>query len=86
MIAKLFYYTQDMLGNPTNDVRRSTFIFFQQLARGQRERMDITRTTVFKIVKDHPGDIPERFDLLQALTDNGKDIKNLEFEVCYLYI
>lgn len=47
--------------------------------------MDLTRTNIFKIAKEHIGDIPERFDLLQALTDNGKDIRNLEFEVSNLY-
>ncbi|KAI4456255.1 tuberin [Holotrichia oblita] len=86
IIGKLFYHTQDLLTNQPDEVRRSAFIFLQHLAKGQREKMDLTRTNIFKIAKEHIGDIPERFDLLQALTDNGKDIRNLEFEIAHFLL
>lgn len=41
------------------------------------------RAHFFRVIKqhDHPEDVGPRFDLLHALTDNGKDILYFEEEV-----
>lgn len=53
------------------------------LVRGQYDRLGILRAHFFRIIKqyDHPEDIIPRFELLQALTDNGKDSLYFEEEV-----
>lgn len=77
-------WTQDLLSkDQATDVRHLEFAFLIALVRGQYDRLGILRAHFFRVVKqyDHPDDIIPRFELLQALTDNGKDSLYFEEEV-----
>lgn len=83
-IEKIWLWTQDLLSKdqPT-ELRHAEFSLLIALVRGQYDRLGILRALFFRIVKqyDHPEDIILRFELLQALTDNGKDSLYFEEEV-----
>lgn len=80
----MWVWTQDLLSKdqPT-EIRHLEFAFLIALVRGQHDRLGILRAHFFRVVKqyDHPEDIMPRFELLQALTDNGKDSLYFEEEV-----
>lgn len=65
------------------EIRHLEFSFLIALVRGQHDRLGILRAHFFRVIKqyDHPEDIMPRFELLQALTDNGKDSLYFEEEV-----
>lgn len=83
-VEKLWAWTQDLLSKeqPT-EIRHLEFSFLIALVRGQYDRLGILRAHFFRVVKqyDHPEDLILRFELLQALTDNGKDSLYFEEEV-----
>lgn len=64
-------------------MRHLEFSFLHSLVKGQYDRLGMLRAHFFRVIKqyDHPEDIVPRFELLQALTDNGKDILYFEEEV-----
>ena len=51
------------------------------MLRGQYERLKLLRPTFFSLIKEHPEDVSQRFDLLVALTENGKKLKGFEEQV-----
>lgn len=64
-------------------MRHAEYSLLIALVKGQHDRLGILRARFFCIVKqyDHPEDIILRFELLQALTENGKDSLYFEEEV-----
>ncbi|XP_011497969.1 PREDICTED: tuberin [Ceratosolen solmsi marchali] len=79
---RLWYLVQDLLGQDVpREHRHITLNFLKCLVQGQYSRLSsLMRVKFFNVVKEH--DIPEdtglRLELLQSLTDNGKDIVHLE--------
>nr|CAD7441252.1 unnamed protein product [Timema bartmani] len=63
--------------------RHLAFTFFSCLVQGQYEKLGIMRSHFFRLIKTHDvaEDVAPRFELLQSLTENGKDIKYFEEEV-----
>ncbi|KAG8222545.1 hypothetical protein J437_LFUL004581 [Ladona fulva] len=83
-IEKLWILLQDLLKREhTKEHRHITFCFFRCLVQGQYEKLGIMRVIFFRVIKLH--DIPEdanpRLDLLQSLTENGKDIEYFEKDI-----
>lgn len=74
-----------MLTDPQNkDNRHLAYSFLSCVCRSQSERLDILRPRFFKLLQNplHANDdIKQRFELLQALTNTGKNISNFEEEV-----
>lgn len=83
-IGKVWVWTQDLLSKdqPT-ELRHVEFSLLIALVKGQYDRLGMLRAHFFRIVKqyEHPEDIIPRFDLLHALTDNGKDSLYFEEEI-----
>lgn len=72
-----------MLENQSADLRHLAFSFLQNLIKGQSDHLGMMRAHFFRVIKqhNHPEDVVSRFELLQSLTDNGKDILYFEEEV-----
>ncbi|PFX22959.1 tuberin-like [Stylophora pistillata] len=72
---------KDLL-NPSNpmEARHLTLQFLTVMISGQFGRIGILRAHFFSVVVNHkiPEDITPRLELLQALSDNGKDISYFE--------
>ncbi|KAJ8682291.1 hypothetical protein QAD02_018083 [Eretmocerus hayati] len=79
---KLWYLVHDLLGpDIPKEHRHITLHFLKCLIQGQFSRISpIMRLKFFNFVKDHeiPEDMGLRLELLQSLTDRGKDIVHLE--------
>lgn len=78
---------QDLIGsNVPTETRHLTFKFLECLLRGQFERLGMMRLYFFKVIQEHkiPADISCCFDLLQALTDNGREFCYFEDKVTSL--
>ncbi|XP_034935459.1 tuberin [Chelonus insularis] len=79
---KLWNLVKDLLSKDTpKEHRHTVFNFLCCLVEGQYSRLSsLIRVKFFLIVKDHeiPEDIYLRLQLLQRLTTNGKDIRDLE--------
>jgi len=76
---------------------RQLYQLYEAIIRGQYSRLDIVRTKFFRLIKESPAldtaaqkqqqnqpldpDLASRIYLLDALTDNGKDILHLETEI-----
>ncbi|XP_046387021.1 tuberin [Ischnura elegans] len=83
-IERLWILLQDLLKRDVSkEHRHIAFGFFRCLVQGQYEKLGMMRAQFFRIIKTH--DIPEdanpRLDLLQSLTENGKDIQYFEEEI-----
>ncbi|XP_071440421.1 tuberin-like [Hetaerina americana] len=83
-IERLWILLGDLLQkNVAKEHRHIAFAFFRCLVQGQYEKLGMMRAQFFRIIKTH--DIPEdanpRLDLLQSLTENGKDIQYFEEEI-----
>ncbi|KAK4874613.1 hypothetical protein RN001_013973 [Aquatica leii] len=83
-VEKLWIWLQDLFSkDQPEELRHLAFNFLQCLLKGQNERLTLMRAHFFRVVKihDHPDDIVQRFELFQALTNNGKDACYFEEEV-----
>lgn len=83
-IEKLWFSLQDLLQrDQARENRHLTFTFLRCLIQGQYERLGQLRAHFFRVIKqyDHPEDTTDRFELLNTLTFNGKDILYFEEEV-----
>lgn len=83
-IEKLWACLQDLLHREVlKEHRHLAFYFFRCLVQGQYDKLGLMRVHFFRIIKTHdiPEDVAPRFELLQSLTDNGKDILYFEEEV-----
>ncbi|KAG7209739.1 hypothetical protein KM043_011368 [Ampulex compressa] len=79
---RLWNLVQDLLGKDVpREHRHVTLNFLRCLVQGQYTKLSsLMRVKFFMVVKDHdfPEDIGPRLELLQSLTENGKDILHLE--------
>ncbi|KAF7385574.1 hypothetical protein HZH68_014004 [Vespula germanica] len=79
---RLWNLVQDLLGKDIpREHRHVTLNFLKCLVQGQYSKLSsLMRVKFFMVVKDHniPEDIGPRLELLQSLTENGKDILHLE--------
>ncbi|XP_033337917.1 TSC complex subunit tuberin isoform X3 [Megalopta genalis] len=79
---RLWYLVQDLLGKDVpREHRHVTLNFLRCLVQGQYSKLSsLMRVKFFMVVKEHniPEDIGPRLELLQSLTENGKDILHLE--------
>ncbi|XP_049853714.1 tuberin isoform X1 [Schistocerca gregaria] len=83
-IEKLWLDVKDLLSQDIpKEHRHATFYFIRSLVQGQYDKLGMMRVHFFRIVKEHniPEDTVVRFELLQSLTDNGKDILYFEEEI-----
>lgn len=83
-IEKLWGCLQDLLlRDVSKEHRHLAFSFFRCLVQGQYEKLGLMRAQFFRVIKNHdvPEDVVPRFELLQSLTENGKNIKYFEEEV-----
>ncbi|XP_008551643.1 tuberin [Microplitis demolitor] len=82
---KFWNLVKDLLNKDVPKEHRHTVLtFLSCLVQGQYSRLSsLMRVKFFKVVQDHeiPEDIGPRLELLQRLTDNGKDIVHLEEKV-----
>jgi tuberous sclerosis protein 2 len=65
---------------PTKETRHLTFGLLIALCQSPLDKSGAMRAKLFTFVKahDNPQDILPRFNLLQSLTDNGKDLSYFE--------
>lgn len=79
---RLWYLVKDLLEKDVpREHRHVTFNFLRCLVQGQYSKLSsLMRVKFFMVVKEHniPEDIGPRLELLQSLTENGKDILHLE--------
>ncbi|KOC65846.1 Tuberin [Habropoda laboriosa] len=79
---RLWYLVQDLLEKDVpREHRHVTLNFLRCLVQGQYSKLSsLMRVKFFMVVKEHniPEDIGPRLELLQSLTENGKDISHLE--------
>ncbi|KOX80745.1 Tuberin [Melipona quadrifasciata] len=79
---RLWYLVQDLLEKDVpREHRHVTLNFLRCLVQGQYSKLSsLMRVKFFMVVKEHniPEDIGPRLELLQSLTENGKDILHLE--------
>ncbi|XP_015588565.1 tuberin [Cephus cinctus] len=79
---RLWNLVQDLLGKDVpKEHRHVTLNFLRCLVQGQYTKLSsLMRVKFFNVVKDHeiPEDVGPRLELLQSLTENGKDIVHLE--------
>lgn len=83
-IEKLWSCLQDLIqSDQPKESRHLVFWFLQRLLQGQFDHLGIMRAHFFRVIKqhDHPEDTNERFELLNILTVNGKDLFYFEEEV-----
>lgn len=80
-IQKLWDLTKDLIEpNKPAEQRHIAFCFYQKLIQSQYEDLSLIREHFFKVIQCHdlPEDIQNRLDLLRILTENGKNIKNVD--------
>nr|CAD7400169.1 unnamed protein product [Timema poppensis] len=83
-VEKLWACLKDLFHHDVaKEHRHLAFTFFSCLVQGQYEKLGIMRSHFFRLIKTHDvaEDVAPRFELLQSLTENGKDIKYFEEEV-----
>lgn len=83
-IIKLWDVTKDLLV-PTKsmDCRQTALTFYKKLVYTQYKNLTYMREQFFLVIQNHEvnEDLKHRLELLDTLTENGKDIKNLEEKV-----
>lgn len=83
-IIKLWDITKDLLV-PTKsaECRQTALTFYKRLIYTQYKNLTYMREQFFLVIQNHEvhEDLKHRLELLDTLTENGKDIKNLEEKV-----
>uniref|UniRef100_A0A1B0B1R4 Rap-GAP domain-containing protein n=1 Tax=Glossina palpalis gambiensis TaxID=67801 RepID=A0A1B0B1R4_9MUSC len=83
-IIKLWDVTKDLLV-PTKsmDCRQTALTFYKKLVYTQYKNLTYMREQFFLVIQNHEvnEDLKHRLELLDTLTENGKDIKNLEEKI-----
>lgn len=80
-ILNLYELTKDLI-TPTRpiDYRHITYRFYQKLIYCQYEGLSMTRSHFFRVIEvnENLEDVQCQLDLLKTLTDNGKNIKDID--------
>lgn len=80
-ILKLYELTKDLITSTRPaDHRQITYRFYQKLIQCQYEGLSMTRSHFFRVIEANENleDVQYQLDLLKTLTDNGKNIKDVD--------
>lgn len=80
-ILRLWELTKDLITSTRPfDHRFITYRFYQKLVQCQYEDLSLMRVHFFRVIQnnDNPEDVQCQLDLLKILTDNGKNIKDID--------
>lgn len=68
------------------ECRQTALTFYKRLIYTQYKNLTYMREQFFLVIQNHevPEDLKHRLELLDTLTENGKDIKNLEEKVRFV--
>ncbi|XP_046808220.1 tuberin-like [Lucilia cuprina] len=83
-IVKLWDVTKDLLvPTKSSECRQTALTFYKKLIHTQYKTLTYMREQFFLVIQNHevPEDLKHRLELLETLTENGKDIKNLEEKI-----
>lgn len=83
-ITNLWDRTKDLLvPTKSTECRQTALTFYKKLIYTQYKNLTYMREQFFSVIQNHevPEDLKHRLELLDTLTENGKDIKNLEEKV-----
>ena len=75
-----------MKGCEQNEARRECWSFLEAIIRGQFDQLDIMRAEFFRLIKtggkiECADSLPQRIQLLDALTQRGEKILHFEDEI-----
>lgn len=80
-IINLYELTKDLITSTRPvDHRQITYRFYQKLIQCQYEGLSMTRSHFFRVIEANENleDVQYQLDLLKTLTDNGKNIKDID--------
>ena len=86
-VELIWVKTKDLLETADVQQRHDMLMFYEAMIRGQYEQLDVVRGHFFRLIKHLPkNDTPDlyliaRVKLLDALTEQGKDILHFEDEI-----
>ncbi|XP_054732687.1 tuberin [Anastrepha obliqua] len=83
-ISELWTLTKDLIiPNKPAECRQIALTFYRKLIQSQYKNLNLLRQHFFLVIQNHevPEDLKHRLELLDALTDNGKDIQNFEEKI-----
>ncbi|XP_067647622.1 tuberin [Eurosta solidaginis] len=83
-ITKLWTLTKDLIiPNKPAECRQTTLTFYKRLIHSQYKNLNLLRQHFFLVIQNHEvhEDLKHRLELLDTLTDNGKDIQNFEEKI-----
>uniref|UniRef100_A0A1A9WRI4 Rap-GAP domain-containing protein n=1 Tax=Glossina brevipalpis TaxID=37001 RepID=A0A1A9WRI4_9MUSC len=83
-IITLWDVTKDLLvPSKSIDCRQTALTFYKKLVHTQYKNLTYMREQFFLVIQNHEvsEDLKHRLELLDTLTENGKDIKNLEEKI-----
>lgn len=77
----MYELTKDLITSTRPvDHRQITYRFYQKLIQCQYEGLSMTRSHFFRVIEANENleDVQYQLDLLKTLTDNGKNIKDID--------
>uniref|UniRef100_A0A0A1XPT7 Tuberin n=1 Tax=Zeugodacus cucurbitae TaxID=28588 RepID=A0A0A1XPT7_ZEUCU len=83
-IRELWNLTKDLIiPNKPAECRQTALTFYKRLIHSQYKNLNLLRQHFFLVIQNHEvgEDLKHRLELLDTLTDNGKDIQNFEEEI-----
>ncbi|XP_036326268.1 tuberin-like [Rhagoletis pomonella] len=83
-ITELWTLTKDLIiPNKPAECRQTALTFYKRLIQTQYKNLNLLRHHFFYVIQNHevPEDLKHRLELLDTLTDNGKDIQNFEEKI-----
>lgn len=83
-ITKLWHLTNDLIvPNKPAETRQIALTFYKRLIHTQFKNLTLMREKFFLVIQNHetPEDLRHLLELLDTLTENGKNITNFEEKV-----
>ena len=83
-IQKLWDLTKDLIvPHKPAEQRQVALVFYRKLIQGQYDNLNMMRAHFFRVIQDHEveEDLSYRLDMLESLTNNGKDIQYFENKI-----
>lgn len=80
-IMHLYELTKDLIASTRPvEQRQITYRFYQKLVQCQYENLSLMRVHFFRVIQanDNLEDVQWQLDLLKTVTDNGKNIKDID--------
>lgn len=88
-ITNLWQLTNDLIvPNKPAETRQITLSFYKRLIFTQYKNLTIMREKFFLVIQNHEAheDLRHLLELLDTLTENGKDITNFEEKVKWVHV